>query len=599
MRPRVKLARYLEPKLTSFFNIKHLGIILNRSTILPILILGFAAVLLTGPVLVFGFPNSGDANLHMAWHVAFQQQFWGGDIYPRWLRDISWGLGGPNFLFYPPVAFFASALLSPFAGSDIHGWHSLGMSATLGMFLSGLGAFLWLKTMTSQHIAVLVASIYMALPYHLGVDLYYRAAYAEYWSFAWMPFILFFTQRLASGNHLAILGLASCYALMIMTHPPTTLLFTPVAMLYGFASVRMKDRRQPLLIIAGFVWGILLSSIYLLPAMTMQEFTFAKLLWKGFSFAFVPKSLYWSIARHGFSYSSFHFVLHLSFVIPVVVLVLSAVWWNRYGENSGARTRLFIILSLVTLFFITPLSSFVWDIASFGKKVQFAWRLNAILCVALLPVIVGIIDASRFDPFGRWKFSLAIGGFLVLFTLVFTVWTTLNPESFDRDLTRQRIAHRGGMAEFTPIYAQRYSINPHNKNPNNRDWPKAEIISGTAETKVLGWKPGYLHIRIHVRSPSSVAIGQFYFPGWNLQLDGNCCLSLRWSPDDGRILVDLSEGVHDVELTLKPTRMERVGQVISGVALASLLLLVILATGRLRRKKVSVGGHGLSRGEPE
>jgi hypothetical protein len=306
----------------------------------------------------------------------------------------------------------------------------------------------------------------------------------------------------------------------------------------------------------------------------------SNLLWASFRYSFDAKEFYWDVSKYGLSYNSFQLYLHGSIVIPAIILILGAAWWKGYIPYSKTQAKLFVIFSFFILFFMTPLSSFIWNLVPLAKKVQFAWRLNSVLSITLLPVIAGMIESFRTCSLGYRKLGFAVGSISLFLTFVLTSWLALDPELFDRQLTQSRIAHRAGMAEFTPIHAQAYTLAPTSKNPNDRDWPKAEMLDGLGDIQVLEWRPRHLHIRVNTSSPGTLAVGQFYFPGWVAEDNGLCCAPISWSNKDGRILVELGSGVHDLEIALQPLRQESIGQTISAFALVGLIFLVILERGR-------------------
>ena len=111
---------------------------------------------------------------------------------------------------------------------------------------SGLTAYLWLRQRSSRKAACIAAILYTWLPYHLRIDHLERFAFAEYWGFVWMPLCLYFVSRLVSGNRRSIVGLAISYALLLMTHPPTALLFGCVPFLYALVLVTDANYYRPL-----------------------------------------------------------------------------------------------------------------------------------------------------------------------------------------------------------------------------------------------------------------------------------------------------------------------------------------------------------------
>lgn len=201
----------------------------------PWLIIAGAAILLALPAILFGFPNGHDTRYHLVWHTHFADQLWGGELYPRWLRDAAFGHGGPVFFFYGPVGFYVSALASKLFAVDPHGRYAMAVAAAIALGLSGGAAYLWLRTLAGQRAAMLGAILYMAAPYHLAFDLYLRSAYGEFWAFVWMPLVLYFIRRARVPSIEAYAGLALSHGALMLTHLPTTLLFTPFAVAYAIA----------------------------------------------------------------------------------------------------------------------------------------------------------------------------------------------------------------------------------------------------------------------------------------------------------------------------------------------------------------------------
>jgi hypothetical protein len=109
------------------------------------------------------------------------------------------------------------------------------------------------------------------MPYHFAVDLHVRGAFGEFWSFVWLPAVLFFVHRVARREPWSMLGLAASYAALIMTHLPTTLIFSIIPPVYaavdraGRSPRAGGDRR-----VIALVGRHRLSAIYLLPAMLDQ-----------------------------------------------------------------------------------------------------------------------------------------------------------------------------------------------------------------------------------------------------------------------------------------------------------------------------------------
>jgi uncharacterized membrane protein len=194
-------------------------------TILTFSIVGAAAVILALPMLLYGPMVQGyDTTEHLNFARHFSEQFWGGELYPRWLAGMNHGLGSPTFFVFPPFPSYVYALLEP-AGKLCH-FNAFNMGEFLALLGSGICAFLWLNTMASRRVALVGAILYMLMPYHLAVDYYRRTALPECWAFVWMPLVLYFSARAIRRERVYLGGLAVAYACLILSHLITVLIFS-------------------------------------------------------------------------------------------------------------------------------------------------------------------------------------------------------------------------------------------------------------------------------------------------------------------------------------------------------------------------------------
>src|SRR5207253_7679828 len=108
------------------------------------------------------------------------------------------GFGSPAFFAYAPMPYWLTSLLAPLGrwfSRRPPGYVELTLSALLALWCSAIAAYLWLRRATGEMAAIVGAVVYLASPYHLTVDLYMRAAFAEFWAFAWLPLVLYFTDN--------------------------------------------------------------------------------------------------------------------------------------------------------------------------------------------------------------------------------------------------------------------------------------------------------------------------------------------------------------------------------------------------------------------
>jgi len=144
----------------------------DRSTVAVPIIFAVALVLIFRGGL--GVPALHDSlAIYWVWADQFTAEIARGDLYPRWLPESYAGLGAPVFYYYPPLAFYLTALFGLIGLSTF-----VSMLAAFGCGFAGSGAacWLWLRKRSDQ--PLLGAVLFMAAPYHL-FDYVHRGALAE------------------------------------------------------------------------------------------------------------------------------------------------------------------------------------------------------------------------------------------------------------------------------------------------------------------------------------------------------------------------------------------------------------------------------------
>ena len=108
----------------------------------PFLVLAAAAIVLLLPSLVLGTLISHSSPQNLTWAAQFAEQVRAGVLYPRWMPDSFEGLGSPAFYFYPPLPFWADALVSIVTANVMPVPYRLAGTSTLVLLASGLASTL-------------------------------------------------------------------------------------------------------------------------------------------------------------------------------------------------------------------------------------------------------------------------------------------------------------------------------------------------------------------------------------------------------------------------------------------------------------------------
>jgi hypothetical protein len=237
-----------------------------------------------------------------------------------------------------------------------------------------------------------------------------------------MPLPFLFIDKMSKGEN-GLGGLALSYAFLVFTHLPSALLLSPFLVIHaGLLSFR---GRSPILV-AKFAWGILLgvviSSIYLLPALLTQDYISSQ-FWR------MPYFKYdrWFFLD-GLSEPDVDFGNRLFFVLMISSLIFVLFWLAAYPcQRKNRSTALLLPCSFVSLawFLMSPLSRPVWEGFSILQKVQFPWRVAIVMDLAVAMTAVYAMDCI-FSK--ERRISLALAGIamtLLVYAVVSGAWATM------------------------------------------------------------------------------------------------------------------------------------------------------------------------------
>lgn len=552
-----------------------------------------AAGLLFGALPLWrGVPVGGDTVFHAMWYTNFSAQLLAGDFYPRWLINLNGGLGSPVFFYYAPLPYYITTLFAFLMPGGLYGTLHLGASAALAIIASGLTTYCWLKEDGDARAATVAAVLYMLMPYHLAVDLYARAAFAEVWAFVWMPLMLYFVRRCSNGgSKFALPGLALAYAALILTHLPSTLIFSPVALGYAFFACGAERcrSRAALRVAGGMSLGAGLASVYLFPAMLNQEFI---------SLADLTPGDYhqrW-LRLTDFNIQLIEGRVAVAFLLTagVIICALTLALGGDTTADGKARKRehaFWMLVAASCVLLMLPLGNFVWRLVKLLQIIQFPWRFNTVLCVAAAAIIAAGVRALRRGQTRRMIRLAAsiVGGVLVLGWVVFTVQVARkefpslrrgSPAGTDAAYLK-RLEQGRDAPEYRPANAASTQVGAFDEllsricREDGR-LAKACVAGGAGAFTVERWQPREIGLRVETVGGVALNVSQFYYPGWTAYLDGRA-YPLAPSQPDGLLHLTLPPGTHQLILRLEKTPPESIGQLVSAASLFIWLVLLVAA----------------------
>src|SRR5271166_633049 len=542
----------------------------------PILFIIAFSLFIGFPMLVYGpLVDGHDTYEHLNFTKHFSEQFWQGDIYPRWLVDMNHGLGSPSYFVFPPLPAYLYTLLQPLA--KVFHFNAFNLAAFLPLVGSGVCAFLWLHTMASQKVAAVSAALYMLMPYHLAIDFYRRCAIPECWAFMWMPLILYFTTRVIAGKQRALAGLALAFALMIFSHVVTLVMFFPIPLALAIIqSPAGQKLRSVLRIGIAMALGAGISSVYLLSALANAKYVPASRLVSRVFYQVENQIL--SFGKGLFVHSAdgwFQFLQAVSWTVVSMVLLtaICGLVALKFGPRDSRHTViLWIAVCCSAVVLMSRLASPLWvHFHKLHQAFQFPWRFNALLCLGSLALVAACLSNLPRD-LGLPR-AIALGGLALitaswLFAYGNVLWHYRVDVPPGPPNERHLISDNDGwlVAWLPPGTDQRSSLVASLG-------PKAKFKEGDGIAQVQLWKPRQIELETNSAAGGWVMISQFYYPTWKAELMGQTApLEVRAAMPEGLLEVKVPAGIQEIGVGIPVSRAEHLGRWLS--ALCALLCVI-------------------------
>jgi len=234
------------------------------------LVISGAAVLLMLPSVLGGLPIGHSQHFNLIWHSGFMAEMADGVLYPRWIGSLWAGAGGADFFFYAPLPFWLAGVIGLGPCSGCTGDTVLVVTGVVLLALSGISFRVLARRYAGRLPALIGAVIYMALPYHLGVDWNDRQALGEFAAIAILPAhlasVLACLEGRERGGRLAVLS-----AFLAFAHLPSGVIvavgYIPVVLV-----LHRPFRLRPLgrVLLAGLA-GLGLAGMYWYPAVQLLD----------------------------------------------------------------------------------------------------------------------------------------------------------------------------------------------------------------------------------------------------------------------------------------------------------------------------------------
>ena len=498
----------------------------------------------------------------------------------RWIPDMGYQYGYPQFNFYPPSIYYLGAFLHLIGIQVID---TVKILFILGFLLSSGTMYLLLKELFGKYPAVVGVALYSIVPYK-ATEVYVRGSLSEFFSFVFFPLIFWAGLKIVNEGKWKYVGfLALSIGLLLTTHNLMSFIFLPIFGIWALSLVILnkKIKRFPKIIL-GSILGLGLAAFFTLPVIFENQYVHIETLTGGYfdwRQHFVTFNQLFFSNNFGYGSSFLGPVDDLSLSVGIIhwILGLTALIFALVNFKKEKKlSSLILILGAVTLFVIFLMhqrSTFLWEIIPGFKLLQFPWRFlsDSTFLLSILGAYSIYIICKIKEKWGKGVGVGVIAGLFILHGLFFQPkeWIDISDqekfsgESWEKQLTIS-------IFDYLPIYAK---LPPNKKAPELPDTLDGEV-------EFLSYKKGsnFQVGEVEVKEAATLRLPLFDFPGMEVKVDGQKIV--HWHDDCrgqeyclGLITFSVLQGKHTIEAKLKDTQIRQTGNIVS---LLSILLVGLI-----------------------
>lgn len=501
----------------------------------------------------------------------------------RWVPDMGYQYGYPQFNFYSPSVFYLGEVFHLFGLQFID---SVKLLFILGFILSALTMFLFLQSIFGRMPAFFGALLYTYVPFK-AVQVYVRGSLSEFWALVIFPLLFWSSYQFIKTKQTKYgLFLAGSICLMLTTHNLLSILILPVLAVWCLVLLKIEKRWKMTHFLISFgLLGLGLASFFILPALFEKQYVHTETLLSGYfdyrqHFVSLQKLFLSNEWGYGSSNLGQTETLNLStgivqWICGIVGLLGGVLFFKKDRKLS------FLIffaggVALLSLFMIHQKSSFIWAIIPGLNWLQFPWRFLSLSTFFLSFLGAASIYYLQFLhlSFLRKQQSLVAGLIFIIAAISLAV-TFYHPKDWYNISDKDKFSGQSwekqltiSIFDYLPIFA---------KLPPNHVAPAVpESLEG--DTKIDSYSKSSNHQNgfVITTNGTTIRLPLFDFPGMETLVDikqvshshDNCtneeyCLGL--------ITMSIPPGYHAFSAQLTDTPIRTLG---NSISLASLLLLI-------------------------
>lgn len=488
----------------------------------------------------------------------------------RWIPDMGYQYGYPQFNFYPPSVFYLGGMMNILGLQVID---AVKILFILGFILSAITMYVFLKALVGSWPAFVGAILYNFVPFK-AAEVYVRGSLSEFWAFVFFPLIFWSTWQLIKlGNLKYFLWLSVSIGLLLITHNLMSFIFLPLFIIWVFAiSLILKKWRILSKVASSSLLGVGLAAFFTLPIIFEGRYVHLETLTGGYfdwrqHFVSLQQLFLSNHFGYGSSYLGPNDDLALSvgiihWILGILAVIFSVIFFKR-DKKIAVLVLVLAALEVFVLFLMHQKSTLIWESIPFLKWLQFPWRFlsNSVFLLSVLGAI-----ALYFISSSNKKIGIILGVTVVL-SLILLHGSFFQPKDWFNISDKEKFSGQSwekqltiSIFDYLPIYAK---LPPNHKAP-----PLPEILDG--EAVFINYKKGsnYQEGEIEVKKEATVRLPLFDFPGMEVTVNQkkinhwhNDCRKQEYCL--GLITFKVKEGRHILKTKLGDTPIRTAGNIIT------------------------------------
>lgn len=504
-----------------------------------VLLFGFIA---TANLWHSGYPLTHDGDVHLMRLTNFYQNLTDGIVIPRWAPHVNWGYGQPVFEFFYPLPLYIGSL-----------FHAVGLSFATSLklilggslILSGVTMYVWLASFMSEEGACMGAFLYMFAPYRF-VDTYVRGDIGEGLALVFVPLVFYFLRKCSEEkNKYGLIWAGVFLAVVILSHNIVSLMSLPLVIFYAFYLlffVTQNKKRFIVRFLFMVVVGFSLSAFFWIPGLFEGKYTLRDIVTKGgyiTSFVSLGSLLWgkWSYGISGQFTTQIGVLQWLTFFVGLCIV--------PFQKNKAKQILIIGLLgySLIAIFFMLPISNFIWSKIILLQNFQFPWRF-LLVTTFCLAVVGGFLVDMLPQRLKGILITCLIGGVILLeYPYMHAKAYVSRPDAYFSGI----IDAPSDTGESTPIWGVRFM--------EHRFTAPLEVLSGSAQVQVDKRTSVQHEYSVTVHTPTTLMENTLYFPGWQVLVDGKeVSIEFQDQQHRGLMIFDVSKGVHSIVVRFTETK---------------------------------------------